>query len=728
MPTASEIVHPDISDVSKAFAVLGFFIVVYGQISYVLKERLYMSEPLIAVTLGVIVGPYVLGWVDPRSWSDEETFNELTFEFTRLVVGVQVLFTGIALPKAYLRREALSLTVLLFGIMTTAWFVTGLLIWGLIRLPASVAPDGVGYSFTYLESLCIAAAVTPTDPVLASSITKGRYAEKHVPANVRNIILAESGANDGLGFPFLYIAIYLLDRTSVDRGTSVGTEVGRWVYAVVIFQIILSTIYGFVLGYIARKTLKWAESRQYIDKDNFFAFGLGLALFTLGTVGLFGSDDILACFVAGNSFTWDDWFRIRSEESDVQDILDNLLNAAVFIYIGAIIPWDWYHVAATIDGPTVGGIETWRIVVLGITVLLLRRPPWVIAATKAIPALRTFGESAFAGWFGPIGVGAVFYIEVALREIPDNGARDRLRDMYEPIVLFCVFSSVFTHGVTIPISKLGPNLVKRTSTLTKSRSLTLGSRPTSAANSDVEKPRWNPIYSFGKGVQSVVLFWRKDSFWRREPTQRQSKLEAHEISGPSDAVRRASIEEGAENGESTGGESASGSGSGSGNGGGEGAGNVDEKQDSAPHGPRLPPPAMELPVARSSSEHSRDTQTQMLAAALAAPPPAHVPDQASTQRSRPANPMHIARLLQEARNVWGSEVARERVEASKEADAGWPQEIRDALSAHKAAQQNQQPSSGGAGGGGGGGSNAAAAAGGNDGSGTATPSRVRFDQ
>ena len=26
---------------------------------------------------------------------------------------------------------------------------------------------------------------------------------------MRNIILAESGANDGLGFPFLYIGLYL---------------------------------------------------------------------------------------------------------------------------------------------------------------------------------------------------------------------------------------------------------------------------------------------------------------------------------------------------------------------------------------------------------------------------------------------------------------------------------------------------------------------------------------
>lgn len=113
------------------------------------------------------------------------TSSTVTYQFTRLVIAVQVLFTGISLPKAYLRKEALSITVLLGLVMTCAWFSTALLVWALIP------------GLTFLESLAVAAAVTPTDPVLANSITKGRFAEKHVPSNVRDIIVAEAGANDG---------------------------------------------------------------------------------------------------------------------------------------------------------------------------------------------------------------------------------------------------------------------------------------------------------------------------------------------------------------------------------------------------------------------------------------------------------------------------------------------------------------------------------------------------
>lgn len=714
-------VELDVSDVSKAFAILGFFIVVYGQISYIVKERLYLSEPLIAVTLGIIVGPYVLGWLDPMSWSDEEVSRETTYQFTRLVVGIQVLFTGISLPKAYLRREIISLTVLLFGIMTTAWFVTALLIWGLIRLPASLAPDGIGYSLTFLEALCIAAAVTPTDPVLANSITKGRYAEKHVPANVRNIILAESGANDGLGFPFLYLAIYLINRSSVDAGLSVGSEVGRWVYGVVIYQILLSVFYGALLGYIARKTLRWAESRKYIDKDSFFAFGLGLALFTLGTTGLFGSDDILACFVAGNSFTWDDWFRIRSEESDIQDILDMLLNAAVFIYIGAIIPWGFYH--------TEGGIEAWRIVVLGITVLLLRRPPWVIASMKIIPALSTWGEAAFAGFFGPIGVGAVFYIEVALRKIPDDGSRDVLRELYTPVVLFCVFSSVLVHGVTVPVSKLGPNIVRKSATLTKTRSITLTSKPSPRSSDEAgrggaggEKELWNPLYSLWQGVLSVSLFWRKDSFWRRD-AEPSSEGHAH-ISEPSNAVRRASIEEKRPEGSgsdlissaSAGTDQSAGSGSGSG-GSGEG-----------PRGARPVPSALELPTSQAHPASAQDPSV---------PPAVYMPSSGSTEHPHShKQPGRYTSLLHDLQTMLEKEMRAERSEAHSEAGAGWPEEVRRALEKAKLEQETREADGAGVGGGGGGTRGSAAQQQQQQqqgGQGTAapdsmpgTPSRVRF--
>lgn len=146
-----------------------------------------------------------------------------------------MLFTGISLPKAYLYKQKRSLITLLGPVMTIAWFICSLLVWGLIP------------GLTFLESLVIGACVTPTDPVLANSICKGehgpgpeslvecswlmvgRFAEQHVPLHVRNIIVAEAGANDGLGFPFLFLPLYLILRHSPTHPIhTVGGAIGEW--------------------------------------------------------------------------------------------------------------------------------------------------------------------------------------------------------------------------------------------------------------------------------------------------------------------------------------------------------------------------------------------------------------------------------------------------------------------------------------------------------------------
>ena len=450
-----QIIETELSQISKGFAIMGGFIVIYGLFSYVVKEHLYLSEPLLAITIGyvfclssIIAGPHVLNWVNPFTWGGQGNEHEVTYQLARLVIGVQVLFTGIVLPEKYLWKKKYSLIVLLICVMTAAWFSTALFVWAII-------PD-----LSYLESLCIAAAITPTDPVLANSITSGRFAEEHVDERVRHIILAESGANDGLGFPFLFLAVYLLARTKVDFGESVGDEVWRWFYSVMIYQILLSCVYGAVMGFVARKVLRWAAEHKLIDMSNFFSYGFALAIFTLGTAGLFGTDDILACFVAGNSFTWDDWFRLRQEETDFQEILDMLFNTAIFLYIGMIIPWQDYSDMSI-------GLNGWRMVVLGILVILFRRLPWVMLMYKLIPALRSWQEACFTGWFGPIGVGAVYYIEVAIRKVPDDGTREHLRRVVAPVVMFCVFSSVLAHGITVPIVYFGPRVLRRTRTLTR---------------------------------------------------------------------------------------------------------------------------------------------------------------------------------------------------------------------------------------------------------------------
>lgn len=123
------------------------------------------------------------------------------------------------------------------------------------------------------EGLLISSFVTPTDPVLANSIVRGKFAEKHVPLNVRNILSAESGANDGLGMPYLLLGLMMLDATK-----TTGQIAGRWITYGWLYYTFLSLVLGFIAGQTARILLRIAEKREWVDKESFLAFSFSLTV------------------------------------------------------------------------------------------------------------------------------------------------------------------------------------------------------------------------------------------------------------------------------------------------------------------------------------------------------------------------------------------------------------------------------------------------------------------
>ena len=91
---------------------------------------------------------------------------------------------------------------------------------------------------------------------------------------------------------------------------------------------------------------------------------------------MIGSDDVLACFIAGNTFTWDDWFRLETMDDSFQPTIDMLLNVSIFIWFGAVCPWRLFA-----HSPV---IPIYRLIPLGILVLLFRRLPIIFAMHKQI--------------------------------------------------------------------------------------------------------------------------------------------------------------------------------------------------------------------------------------------------------------------------------------------------------------------------------------------------------
>lgn len=252
-------------------AILGGFITLFGLVSYLLKEKFYLSEALISTIAGVIFSPHAANFIKPLQYANgsEEDLETITLYFTRLVLGVQLVLAGVQLPSKYLLKEWKSLSLLLGPGMCAMWISTSLLVWAL-------TPD-----IPFLFALAVGASVTPTDPVLSNSIVKGRFAEKNIPSSLQKIIIAESGANDGLGYPFLFLALYLLKYTG-EGGAGVsggaGKAMGLWFYETWAYTILLSVVYGAVVGWIAKELLHWAESHGHVDRESFLVFAITLAV------------------------------------------------------------------------------------------------------------------------------------------------------------------------------------------------------------------------------------------------------------------------------------------------------------------------------------------------------------------------------------------------------------------------------------------------------------------
>lgn len=224
---------------------------------------------MISLVAGIIFSPHAANLIRPLDYAlgSEQNLAYITLYFSRLVLGVQLFLAGVQLPSRYLLREWKSLALLLGPNMVLMWVCASLLIFAMVpNLPI-------------LHALACGACVTPTDPVLSNSIVKGKFADKNIPKNLQKIITAESGANDGLGYPFLFLALYLI-KYNGDGGLGqtghTAKAMGYWFGEMWGYTIILSLIYGVTVGWIAKELLHFAENRKFVERESFLVFAIAL--------------------------------------------------------------------------------------------------------------------------------------------------------------------------------------------------------------------------------------------------------------------------------------------------------------------------------------------------------------------------------------------------------------------------------------------------------------------
>lgn len=343
-----------------------------GVVIVALSARLHrwpVSEPLLALIVGVVLGPQLIGVLDLRDIVGDHSTLHVAAE---VLLAISVMGVALRYPFSALRRQWRRLALLLLVVLPAmALISTGLAMWLL------------GTSFAL--ALLFGTAICPTDPVLASSAVTGDAAEKDLPAHDRQLLSLESGANDGLALPLVLAALAV--ATPLTAGEAVLEA--AW-------QIVGALGVGVLSGALAAKALQLAERHRTTEPGPVLLFTLLLAMLVLGVSGLLGVNGVFGAFVAGLAFNLVSSGSERRTEVQIDEVINQFAVLPFFVVLGAMLPWDEW------------GRLGWSAVLLTTAVLVLRRLPVIVALMRPL-GLR-FHDAVYLGWFGPAGVAAIFYL------------------------------------------------------------------------------------------------------------------------------------------------------------------------------------------------------------------------------------------------------------------------------------------------------------------------------
>jgi NhaP-type Na+/H+ or K+/H+ antiporter len=263
--------------VDAALIVVGGATIALGLLSTTLK-RVWLSVPLAALALGVLLGPEVLGVVHLGGREQEHRVLE---ELARITLSVSLVATGLQVTGGDLRANASR--------------AGGAADRGDGR---DVAPDERGRLAAARPARLGRAARRrdphADDPVVAGTLVTGGLAEANLPRWLRRTLQLESGANDRLALAFVLVPLLVLVGPDDGAGAIAGE---------VLAQVGIGLGGGLTTGLAAAKLLDAAEEHEGVGEAGFATIALALALLTLGFAHALGGTGVLASFVAGVTFS-----------------------------------------------------------------------------------------------------------------------------------------------------------------------------------------------------------------------------------------------------------------------------------------------------------------------------------------------------------------------------------------------------------------------------------------
>jgi sodium/hydrogen antiporter len=276
----------------------------------------------------------------------------------------------------------------------------------------------VTYALTDLgwtESFLVGALLSPTDPVLSSSVVTN----PRVPRLIRHSLNLESGLNDGLALPAVLALIAALEADD---------DFVWWEF--VLRDVGFGFATGLAVAFLAARIMprdKGLTGGPSPHQKSMYALGVAFAAYGMAVLPPEGNG-FIAVFVAAIAFgIWRpdirECFELRAE-----DILE-VVKLGVFLVFGAVLTFDLLFE------------EGWAAVAIAAFTLLAARTIAVFAALAGSRQVDTAAK-AFISWFGPKGVATMTFALFVL------GSGVAEADGITGIAALAVFISIIAHGLT----------------------------------------------------------------------------------------------------------------------------------------------------------------------------------------------------------------------------------------------------------------------------------------
>ena len=377
-------------------------------------EKTIVSGPMVFVFFGLLFGPLGLGILDlDVTNTDLRILADLTLAVILFIdasnADLGVLRRSFKIPQ---RMLVIGLPLVIF-----LGFAVGYLLFD---------------TLTLLELAILATMLAATDAALGKAV----ITNQSVPADIREGLNVESGLNDGICVPILFLFIALATGTGTESG---GTALALGLFAK---EIGIGLVVGLVLTQVGAWLLKWCWNQGWHSKIWAQLPVITLSVSCFGVAQSLHGSGYVAAFVGGILFG----YVAKNHKHELLHAAEGTGETLALI--------TWVVFGSAVVGQTYEYFN-WQVVLYSVLSLtLIRMLPVFLSLTGTG---ETTNSKLFLGWFGPRGLASIVFAIIVLNADLPGGETLALT------VVCTVILSIFAHGLTAnPFARAYANSIGRT--------------------------------------------------------------------------------------------------------------------------------------------------------------------------------------------------------------------------------------------------------------------------